>query len=334
MDPLTQGVIGALAAQASAKATRLAAAAVAGALAGMAADLDVFIRSTTDPLLVLAYHRQFTHSLLFIPVGGLLCAAFCYFFWGRKHATPFRLWWLWCTLGYATHGLLDGCTSYGTQLFWPFSNQRISWNVISVIDPLFTLPLLACVVIALWRANRAWLVGGILWACCYLLLGVLQHHRALNAGYALAQARGHEPVRLHTKPSFANLLVWKTVYQTPERFYVDAVRPGFAGIQVWPGESVAILDVRQDFPWLAADTQQAKDIERFRWFSAGFVAVDPSNPLRVIDVRYSLLPNQINALWGITLDPAAPADEHVRFNSTRERSDEAAGRLWQMITGQ
>src|SRR5690606_29471703 len=46
-----------------------------GALGGMAPDLDVIIRSASDPLLALEYHRHFTHSLAFIPIGGLLVAA-------------------------------------------------------------------------------------------------------------------------------------------------------------------------------------------------------------------------------------------------------------------
>ena len=38
-----------------------------GFLSGLAPDLDIFIRSESDPLLFLEFHRQFTHSLIFIP---------------------------------------------------------------------------------------------------------------------------------------------------------------------------------------------------------------------------------------------------------------------------
>ena len=61
MDPLSQGVLGAALPQATAARGRYAGSAgVLGFLAGMAADLDVLIRSSTDPLLFLEYHRQFT----------------------------------------------------------------------------------------------------------------------------------------------------------------------------------------------------------------------------------------------------------------------------------
>ena len=42
----------------------------------MAADLDVLMQSSNDPILFLEYHRQFTHSLFFIPIGSLIVALF------------------------------------------------------------------------------------------------------------------------------------------------------------------------------------------------------------------------------------------------------------------
>ena len=74
MDPVSQGALGAAAALVVAKPDQIRSAAMLGALAGMAPDLDVFIRSSADPLLFLEYHRQFTHALVFIPVGALICA--------------------------------------------------------------------------------------------------------------------------------------------------------------------------------------------------------------------------------------------------------------------
>ncbi|MEZ4986848.1 MAG: metal-dependent hydrolase [Saprospiraceae bacterium] len=41
-----------------------------------------------------------------------------------------------------THPLPDACTTYGTQLLEPFSSLRVAWNVVSVADPLYTVPFL------------------------------------------------------------------------------------------------------------------------------------------------------------------------------------------------
>ena len=70
MDPITQGVVGAAASQLVSRRTEKIAAGVIGFLSGMAADLDVLISSSTDPLLFLEFHRHFTHSLIFIPLGA------------------------------------------------------------------------------------------------------------------------------------------------------------------------------------------------------------------------------------------------------------------------
>lgn len=331
MDPVSQATVGALLTQTRSTARHLGKAAVIGALAGMAPDLDVLIRSDEDPLLFLEFHRQFTHSLLFIPFGGLLCALVFYPLLGRRWQLGFLQTWLWSSIGYATHGFLDGCTSYGTQLLWPLTDQRFAWDAISIVDPLFTLPLLALVILAARRNMKRYVFIGIAWGALYLSLGYIQQERAIAIGQQLAQQRGHAPLTLEAKPSFANLVVWKVIYATDTHYYVDAVRPGLRKPRIWEGDSIPRLDLARDLPWLNPDSQQARDIERFRWFSMGFIALDPDDPLYVIDVRYSLLPNQIKSLWGIRLSRDATGDQHVAFVNSRGDSRNAFGTLMNMI---
>ena len=151
MDPITQGVIGATFAQQPSKKSTVLLATLLGFLSGLAPDLDVFIRSEQDPLLALVFHRQFTHSLLFIPIGGLICSTLFYYLITKRKNMTFKDTYIYATIGYATHGLLDSCTSYGTQLLWPFSDVRIAWNTISIIDPLFTIPILILLIISVTK---------------------------------------------------------------------------------------------------------------------------------------------------------------------------------------
>jgi inner membrane protein len=332
MDPLTQGVLGASLPQASSKPRDAATAGLLGFLAGIAPDLDVLIRSGTDPLLFLEYHRQFTHSLVFIPIGGLLCALVLHSVLGRRRGLSFRQSWLFCTLGYATHAVLDACTTYGTMLFWPFSDARIAWNTISIIDPLFTIPMLILVVLAARRKKPLYARVALVWAVGYMSVGLWQQKEAVEMGYSLAAERGHTPLRLEAKPSFANILVWKIVYETEERFYVDAVRAGLAP-RVFTGEAVQKFDIERDMPWLDLASQQAKDIERFRWFSNGYIARDPNNRNRVIDVRFSMIPNQVAPLWSIELDPHVGHQTHAQYLVHRESSGAQTSLLWEMLSG-
>lgn len=332
MDPLTQGVLGASLSQSVVTRKRAAVAGLFGLLGGMAPDLDVLIFSTTDPLLFLEYHRQFTHALVFIPFGGFLCGLLLFALVGRRWGITLFHSWLYCSLGYATHGLLDGCTSYGTQLLWPFSDQRFAWNVMPIIDPLYTLPILVLVVYAAVRKSPLLARVALAWALIYPCVGLVQRDRAISAGWELARERGHQPVRLEAKPSFANLIVWKIIYETEDQYYVDAVRAAVS-IRYYTGDSVQKLDLARDFPWLAPDSQQAKDIERFRWFSNGYIALDHQYSNRLIDVRYSMVPNEIAALWSIELSEHVGLSEHAMFLVTRDPTRQQREAFRQMLFG-
>lgn len=247
-------MLGASLSQSSSKKQHLVVAGVLGLLSGMAPDLDAFIRSQNDPLLALEFHRQFTHSCLFIPIGSLICALVLYPLFAKRCELSFKQSWLYCALGYGTHALLDSCTTYGTQLLWPLTNERFAWNTISIIDPVYTIPILILLVLATWK-RTPWLARtAFALALIYPTLGMIQRDRAEAIGWQLAQERQHIPIRLDAKPSFANILVWKVVYETESNYYVDAVRVG-RSVKTYPGESIAKLNVNRDFPWLDLNSQ-------------------------------------------------------------------------------
>ncbi len=306
MDPLSQAVLGASLSQSLAKkySTQLSAMLV-GALAGMAPDLDAFIYSNTDPLVYLEFHRQFTHSLIFIPLGALICALVFYYFWFNRQWSKVKLSFLqvyfFSFLGYATHGFLDANTSYGTQLLWPFSNERFAWHNISIVDPLFTLPLLILIVISVYRKTSRYAKIAFVYAMLYLSIGLIQQQRAEQSLAELAQQRGHTIERLLVKPSFGNRHVWKMLYEHDGRYYVDAVKLLW-NRQYIKGGSIKKLNLEQDIPYLLEHSQSAKDIERFRWFSNDFLALNPNNNNQITDVRNSMLPNSTQLLFGIELD--------------------------------
>ena len=67
-----------------------------------------------------------------------------------------------------THPLLDCCTTYGTQLFQPFSDYRVAFNNVAVADLFYTLPFLLALVIArtflkntFWRKLFLWIGIGL-----------------------------------------------------------------------------------------------------------------------------------------------------------------------------
>ena len=329
MDPISQGALGGALSQSIANKENIARITLIGCLAGMAPDLDVLIQSTTDPILFLEYHRQFTHSLIFIPVGSLIVAGALYPI--MQNALNFKTVYLASTLGYLTHGLLDACTSYGTLLFWPFSDERIAWNNVSVVDPLFTLPLLLFVICAIRSKKTIYSKLAIGWALTYLCIGFIQHERTLSTARELAAERGHTPDRLTLKPSFANLILWKSIYQHKETYFVDAIRT--ASSSTWcSGETIEALNLAKHLPSLELDSQQARDIERFRWFSQDYLGYYPTNKL-VTDIRYSMIPSEIRPMWGLELNSGVSNEDHAIWWANRGLSDHQLNSFKNMLMG-
>ena len=136
------------------------------------------------------------------------------------------------------------------------------------------------------------------------------------------------------KPSIANLLVWRTIYEHDDVFYVDAIRVGMSNDPLICGEpaTVEVLTTEKHLPWLKP-SQQWVDVSRFSWFSEDYVAIDPEASNRIIDVRYSVVPNQIDPLWGIEPDPGAAPDEHVGYVVARRISAAQRTAFLRLLTG-
>ncbi len=333
MDPLTQASIGAAAAAMVCRRSETRCAVLLGALAGAAPDLDVLIRSDADPLLALEYHRHFTHSLLLAPLIGLLIAALYkgFFFW--KH-WPFRRLALFGVMGALTHGLIDTCTSYGTLLYWPISRHRESWDIISIIDPIFTIPLALLTVIAFAFRRPRFAQVAIGLCLMYLSFGVYQRCQAAQFAASLAQSRGHAPEELTVRPSLANVLLWRIVYRVGDQYFVDAIRTTpFSDPAHYSGSEVEAFTMESAQVELPANSVIANDVERFRFFSQGYLYRYPNETDVVGDLRYAMYPDSIEPLWGIRLNPAEPS-AHVSLEYFRDPSQRAFDRLWRMIQGQ
>ena len=330
MDLLTQGLLGGVLAQSAADRKTSRSAALTGFAAALLADADVLIGTGDDPLLNIEFHRHFTHALIFIPVGALIAALLLWPLLRKR--LDFGKIYRYALLGYATSGLLDACTSYGTHLLWPFSDTRIAWSIIAIIDPLFTLILLIALIVGLKYCRLRAARVGLALAGAYLLVGLWQHHNALQSALELAEQRGHSVQRILVKPTLANLVLWRSVYQSNDRFYVDAIRVGAASRRVYPGESVAMFDLQRDFPELARNSILAGDIERFSRLADGYVIVDTARSRVLADIRYSMLPTSTRPMWGIDLNTASAA-EHARFEIYRDRPENARDLFIAMLLG-
>ncbi|ALQ50837.1 metal-dependent hydrolase [Nitrosomonas ureae] len=318
MDLITQGLLGATMAQSGAKQQETRMATGIGFLAGIAADADILIQSENDPLLNIEFHRHFTHSLFFVPLGALIVALLLWPFLRQRLA--FARLYLFTFLGYCLSGVLDAFTSYGTHLLWPLSDERMALSIISVVDPAFTLILLIAGVMAYRKYSHTAARIGLLLAAVYLSFGWMQLQRAETVAESLIAARGQQAEQLLVKPTLANLLLWRSIYEFEGKLYVDAIRVGlFSKPRIYPGESIEKFVLERDLSTLPPASVLAQDVARFSHFSAGLLAIRPEQPNVLVDVRYSNLPMTLAPLWGIEINPEQP-DQHAKYMLYRDSS--------------
>jgi len=145
MDTLTHIVLGACAGEALAGKKLGKKAMLFGAIANNIPDADVLSSIWLKPPDTLLAHRGFTHSFLFAGImtlfsGWLMKKIF------RKNAFTLGEWFILFGVNIFLHLLIDAFTVYGTGWFEPFSNVRISFNMLFVADPFYTLPLLVAAI--------------------------------------------------------------------------------------------------------------------------------------------------------------------------------------------
>src|SRR5690554_3265511 len=147
MDSLTQIVLGAAVGEAVLGKKVGNRAMFYGAIAGTIPDLDVISSFFVDTVRALEIHRGITHSILFsvvfAPIFGYLVAKIDAY----KSVKGWSLLFFWALF---THPILDAHTTWGTQLFWPL-DIRLDFKTIFVIDPLYTLPFLNFLLIAMFH---------------------------------------------------------------------------------------------------------------------------------------------------------------------------------------
>ena len=304
---------------------------LAGAAAALLPDIDVLISSDVDPLLSLEFHRHFTHSFVAAPFGAALVAGVLWLAFKGKQT--FRPLFIAALAGYLSAILLDACTSYGTQLLWPFSDRRYAASIVAVVDPIVTLILLAGVIVAFRRSSARAAAATVALAVAYLGFGWIQRERAEGVIERTAAARGHEVSRYEVKPTMGNLLVWRCVYRSGNDYVVDAARVGFFSKPLLytggTARAVAPVDV---VPPLTPNSVQAADVVRFGKVSNGWLARHPSRPNVIGDIRYSMLPDDTRPLWAIEIFPDRE-DHHVSFHTFREWTGPNRARFVAMLRG-
>ena len=223
MDSLTQIVLGAAVGEAVLGNKVGNKAPLFGAIAGTIPDLDVLARFFVDTVTATEWHRGFSHSILF---SVLFAPLFGWLVWKlfRKKEATWREWsWLFFW-GLFTHPILDAFTTWGTQLFWPFKT-RLAFQNIFVIDPLYTLPFLVFLLLAIRHKRgspkrRKWNKLGLIVSSGYLLLTLILKGISYKVFIDNLEEQGIEYVQLSTRPTPFNTVLWTANIDTKDAYLI------------------------------------------------------------------------------------------------------------------
>ncbi len=174
MDPITHGIAGSLLGKSFFSKRNARVAIFAATLGAVFPDIDTVADVITrDPLAIVKYHRGITHSFFGLPFFAASLAWLTHRI-GKKLGIETPSWAMLTLIygvGILSHILMDGTTSFGTRMWTPFSQQRVAWDLIFIVDLVFTSILLVPQLVAWVYAKREKSRARALWMWLALTAG-------------------------------------------------------------------------------------------------------------------------------------------------------------------
>lgn len=309
-----------------------------GAVAGTIPDLDAIPGRFMETVARLENHRGFSHSIIFCLIFAPIIGVLIHKIHGKDAADQ----WDWTKLvfwGLLTHPLLDCFTTWGTQLFWPF-DYRVAFKTIFVVDPLYTLPLLVCILWLLFQDRRSRLrrklnLIGLALSTGYLLITVLNMLFMKQNFEKILSSQNIEYSRFTIQPTPLNNILWTVTAETKNGFYV-----GYH----------SFLDSHQTMPFiylkknyrLIKELDGNRKIARLKAIMNGYLTVDlVAGRLRLNDLRFGLINGWSgeNARFVFSYDLRVESRDGLQTVIVEQRRPEITitrrvlGQLWRRIRG-
>lgn len=225
MDLITQTVLGAAVGEVVLGKKAGNKAIVWGAVGGIIPDLDVLVAPFYSQVEGLFVHRGFSHSLIF----AFLLAPIVGWVIHKIHQKSTGISWLdWSKLIFwsaFTHPILDYFTNYGTGAFTPFSDYRVEFGTIGIVDLFYTIPFILAIFIVLFFKRtsifrqRLMLVTVVLTSI--YLLGTVANKIFVNSVFEESFASSHIKYnRYKTVPLPLSNFLWMGVAEVDNGYYL------------------------------------------------------------------------------------------------------------------
>lgn len=339
MDSLTQIVLGAACGEAILGKKIGNRALLFGAIGGTIPDLDVYVGNLLygNKIDAMLFHRGFMHSILFSIIAALVLGWLVHLLYNsgkRLNTTTKRDWIGLFFVSLFTHPILDCFTPYGTQLFAPFSNYRVAFNNIAVVDPLYTLPFLMCMIVLMFfnrtsTKRQLWLKLGLGISSVYMIF-TLGNKLYIDFIFRKSLQESHiNYKRFSTQPSIINNILWYGIAETESAYYVA---------------DYSLLDTKNRFLKFREVPKQRdldptafKDIQDLAWFSNQYYSIYrvDENAYQYNDLRYPLLDmdNPNTSVFSLLLYKDKNRINMKPFSPKFDSLGDIMSSLWERIKG-
>ncbi len=284
MDTLTHTVLGACAGEAIGGKKLGKKAMLYGAIANNLPDVDVTTSlwmNQTDGLLA---HRGFTHSFLFLLLVTPLAAWLMKKIYHKNSFTK-KEWAILFGVNIFLHIFIDAFTSYGTGWFEPFSHYRVSFNVLFVVDPFYTISLLfTSIALLLLNKNHAkriwWTLTGIIISSMYLTYAL--YHK-VEVNHVTKESLRNEKINYTdfiTTPGPLNNFLWYILAKSEKGYNIGYYsvfdRENQIHFHFLPTNDSLIRTVKND-----------DDVKKLTRFSQGYYTIEKINDTLIFnDLRF------------------------------------------------
>ena len=341
MDLITQAALGGLCGELTLRKQLGRKGLAWGCLFGILPDLDILAYPWLDAAQRLSWHRGLSHSIIIMMFAALL------FGWllaklhkskgvMQKQAT----WFVFIT--WLTHVLIDAFTSYGTQVFEPFSSHRVAFNNISIIDISFTIPMLFGLLAVMFFDKESKIrecIGGVtaLWLCFYVIASLIIKHQAKIYFEEQLLVNGINPTRTMTAPTISNIFLWRMVAETNEHYHI-----GYWSLFDDSDRPLKLETLAKGHDYLEK-FDQFQETNTLKWFANNWHMIVPenknSNTVLFIDLRFTEMVTADKKypifVWRLKTD--ANDLQHLDFSPVSYRDQappkETVQYLWQRIIG-
>ena len=243
-----------------------------GMLAQSIPDIDFIASFWLDTPSNLLAHRGFTHSVLFGVIMALVLAKIAERWHHRSHNISYISWVLFFGVTIMIHIFLDVFNSYGVGWLEPFSHSRISFNIIYVADPFFSIAPGIALIALLWlkqkdKKRNFWWKFGLY--TCFLYLGYCTVNKAyINREVKqLLVKQQIKYTRYFTTPAPLQNWLWYVVAGNDSGYYV-----GYRS--VFDRAKQIKLEYFPRNTYLAGTVNDAKKVNQLILFSQQFYTVE------------------------------------------------------------